>query len=161
VGIAALVEVTPPPIAFPDTMIRVCVSDSSMLKRLFVLLWNSPSLRPRIRGKAKTTAGIYKVNQEDIGGTPIPLPPAGEQERLLAVADRQLSASAALAASLATSCGRAARLRQSILKWAFEGKLVEQDPNDQPASVLLELIRAERAAAGTPKARGRKKRSAN
>ena len=39
---------------------------------------------------------------------------------------------------------RAARLRQAILKKAFEGKLVPQDPNDEPASVLLERIRAAR-----------------
>jgi type I restriction enzyme S subunit len=40
-----------------------------------------------------------------------------------------------------------ARLRQAILKKAFEGKLVLQDPNDEPASVLLERIRAARANA--------------
>jgi len=39
----------------------------------------------------------------------------------------------------------AERLRQSVLKQAFEGKLVAQDPNDEPASVLLEKIRAKRA----------------
>lgn len=39
---------------------------------------------------------------------------------------------------------RISRLRQSILKSAFEGNLVDQDPTDEPASVLLARIRAER-----------------
>lgn len=50
---------------------------------------------------------------------------------------------------------RASRLRQSILKRAFEGKLVPQDPNDEPASVLLDRIRAARAAQNPPRAQKR------
>jgi type I restriction enzyme, S subunit len=50
---------------------------------------------------------------------------------------------------------RAERTRQSILKSAFAGKLVPQDPNDEPASVLLKRIRAERAARPGP-VRGRR-----
>ena len=37
------------------------------------------------------------------------------------------------------------QLRNSILQWAIQGKLVPRDPNDEPASVLLERIRAEKA----------------
>ena len=49
-------------------------------------------------------------------------------------------------AVIAANLARAERLRQSILKQAFEGKLAPQDPNDEPASVLLEQIRAKRQA---------------
>jgi len=50
---------------------------------------------------------------------------------------------------------RSAALRRSVLKAAFEGKLVPQDPSDEPASVLLDRIRAEREAAPKPAGRRR------
>ena len=50
---------------------------------------------------------------------------------------------------------RSAALRRAILERAFRGELVPQDPDDEPASVLLERIRAERAAAPKPKRRKR------
>src|SRR5439155_16287219 len=75
---------------------------------------------------------------------PLPLPPLPEQQRIVAEVERRLSVIDELEATFATNLKRADRLRQAILKRAFEGKLVPQDPTDEPASVLLERIRLER-----------------
>ena len=85
----------------------------------------------------------------------IPLPPLHEQ---IAIADR-LEAAFTRADRLEAEAARARalldRLEAAILAKAFRGELVPQDPNDEPASVLLDRIRAERAAAPKPK-RGRR-----
>jgi type I restriction enzyme S subunit len=84
------------------------------------------------------------INLEILSDLAIPLPPLAEQDQIVAEVDRRLSVSDEIEATLDADLKRAERLRQSILKRAFEGKLVLQDPNDEPASVLLERIKAER-----------------
>ena len=61
--------------------------------------------------------------------------------------ERRLSVIQQAEATVTASLARAERLRQSILKQAFSGQLVPQYQDDEPASVLLERIRAEREAA--------------
>ncbi len=64
-------------------------------------------------------------------------------------------ASSRLAGQVRDAMRRSVSLRRSILAAAFSGQLVSQDPDDEPASLLLERIRSERAA-GTPAKRTRR-----
>lgn len=75
----------------------------------------------------------------------IPLPPPREQERILADIEQMRYASKILQRELSHAERKAQVLRRSLLRCAFTGQLVPQDLVDEPASVLLERIRTERA----------------
>lgn len=145
VGIGGLVRQVDSAVAFPDTMIRFRLNEQ-VLKQYFSRVWNSSVVRKQVEKSARTTAGIHKVNQQDLSACVIPLPPLAEQCRIVAEVERLLSVAQQVEATVDASLARAERLRQSILKQAFSGKLVPQDPDDEPASALLERIKAEREA---------------
>ncbi|MGD0273928.1 MAG: restriction endonuclease subunit S [Gaiellaceae bacterium] len=88
----------------------------------------------------------------------IPTPPLSDQRRIVAEVERRLSLVDALAAATTAALKRSGALRRSILERAFTGKLVPQDPTDEPASVLLERIKTEQAAE-TPARKTRRSRS--
>jgi len=91
--------------------------------------------------------GVRGVNIGDLRRMPIPLPPLADQRRIVAELEQQLSLIDALRAAVESAQKRSAALRRAILERALRGELVPQDPADEPASVLLERIRADRAAA--------------
>ena len=76
----------------------------------------------------------------------LPIPPLEEQRFIVEEVERRLSVVDKLEATVEENLKQAAGLRQSILKRAFSGELVPQDPDDEPADVLLERIREEREA---------------
>lgn len=91
---------------------------------------------------------------------PIPAAPLSEQHQIMSEIERCFSVADAIEKDVEQSLKQAERLRQSILKRAFEGKLVPQDPTDEPAEKLLEHIRAERARIeAEKKATGKTRRS--
>ena len=92
--------------------------------------------------------GRPNLNAPTVEALPIPLPSLAEQHRIVAEVERRLSVVTELEKQVEAALRRAERLRQAILKHAFEGKLVPQDPNDEPASALLARIKAERSGQG-------------
>ena len=84
----------------------------------------------------------------------VPLPPLTEKKRIIEEVERRLSVIDALEGTLDANLARAERLRQAILKRAFEGRLVPQDPSDEPASDLLEKITTKRKTSRESAERG-------
>jgi type I restriction enzyme, S subunit len=99
--------------------------------------------------EGKQTTNLASLNSTKLRRLPVPVPPNAEQAAISTEVERHLSEIDSSDNIVRASLQRLSRLRQAILKWAFEGKLVEQDPKDEPASVLLDRIRQERASAAT------------
>jgi type I restriction enzyme, S subunit len=110
----------------------------------YVSYYGNSEAQDYFLAQAKQTTNLASINMSKLGALPVPLPPLVEQHRIVEELECRLSIIDGLERSLETSLQRADTLRQKVLQDAFTGKLVGQDPNDEPASKLLERIKAER-----------------
>lgn len=119
----------------------------------------SPLAQQWLKARSKTTAGQTNLTLEVCRNLPFPLPPTDEQRKLVSKLDAALESILNQSQSIEVAFKQAAAQRKNILKSAFSGQLVPQDPGDEPASLLLERIRAERqkGESSTKKHSSRKK----
>ena len=98
----------------------------------------------------KSGQAFYNLSREKLMNLPIPFPPYAEMKRIIIKLSTLLSKANEYSKiekeNLILNNSFPDSLKKSILQEAVQGKLVPQDPNDEPASVLLERIRAEKQA---------------
>lgn len=146
-------------VAFASYLIRARPDRSRVDPRFAVIALSTPVSRALIESKAATTAGQYNLNLAALRSLPVPLPSIDEQRSIVAEVERRLTIAGAMDAEIDRALRRSTALRRSILEQAFSGKLVAQDPSDEPASALLERIAAQRAKAGQDTGRRPRRRA--
>jgi type I restriction enzyme S subunit len=133
--------------AFASYLIRARPDASRLDSRFAVIALSTPASRSLIEAKAATTAGQYNLNLAALRALPVPLPPIEEQRAIVAEVERQLSVIDAMDAQIDRATRQIRTLRRAILARAFRGELAPQNPDDEPAGVLLARIASQRAAA--------------
>ena len=144
-GVFGMVKSVPQRTLHPDKLIRMKPILGVRLGAWMEVCGNVGLSRSHLVSRVKTTAGQTGISGEDLKKTPIPLPPFAEQEAALAILDERQQAIGELEVPMDIAIKQSTAQRKNILKAAFSGQLVPQDPNDEPASALLARIRAERA----------------
>ena len=122
-------------------ILRPC---SQLLPRFLMAQLMSPPFRERL-GLKKTGSTVSGISSRNFRPVSLAVPPLSEQETTSDEVDDMLSVVDSAASIVAAGPARAAGLRQTILRRAFEGGLVPQNLNDEPAERLIERIRAARA----------------
>ncbi|NNM70579.1 MAG: type I restriction endonuclease subunit S [Gallionella sp.] len=133
-------------IAYCDHFIRFKLFNNIVSPSYVQHFFNTHGVRRYVELNKVSSAGQNTVNQEMLSTAKVAICCLEEQKAIVGLLEEKLSEVDQLEQTIATSLQQAEALRQSILKKAFSGQLVAQDTNDEPASVLLERIKAERDA---------------
>jgi type I restriction enzyme S subunit len=125
----------------PDSLVALHSAPAPLLRFAEAFLRTK---KLSLRVGASASGGQPNINLEMLQPLPVPLPPLREVEAIIELVEEQLSVLEHLKDDLDAKLQSARMLRHSILRQAFTGRLVAQNPGDEPASELLKRIAAER-----------------
>jgi type I restriction enzyme S subunit len=128
-----------------DTVYRFRCKAGTVKPEYLEIAMNAPSVLGQLyyQKTGNVNSGV-NLTQARLLQIMVPVLPITIQEQVVNAVERCLSIAGSTKQSVLAGIKRAARLQQGILKRAFEGKLVPQDPADEPAAILLERIKRER-----------------
>ena len=131
-------------IGFGSTEFHVIRLPEEQSRQFFFFYFLQQKFRQEAKRSMTGAVGLLRVPTDYMKKVPIPLPPLLEQQAIVFEIESRISVADEVQKIVTVELKRAEQLRQSILKKAFSGKLVPQDPNDEPASVLLERIKVQK-----------------
>ena len=161
IGRVAVWEGELPACGHQNHLIRVRLATKSA-PRFFLQFLLSPLGRDLIVKESSSTSGLHTLSISKVSNLIVPVASSSEESEVVVQIEERLSKVYKALEEVDTQLARSKALHQSILMKAFAGQLVAQDPNDEPASVLLDRIKAEKEQAGknrAPTKRIRKKRT--
>jgi type I restriction enzyme, S subunit len=124
-------------------LIKVSINQEVLSPKYFVYLFQGGKVRQQVFNLCKGSSRAF-LNQTILKSLDFPYCPLPEQNAIVAEIESRLSVCDKIEESIEQSLIESESLRQSILKKTFEGKLVPQNPSDEPALKLLERIKAEK-----------------
>ena len=127
-----------------QALMRVRINDRILNRHFFAKLFESAFFQRRILSDAKGTAMMNLAGIKELNMVPVAVCSPNEQKEIDELLEATLSEIDQCEQIVATSFQHTDAFRQSILKKAFSGKPVLQDPNDEPATVLVDRISAEK-----------------
>jgi type I restriction enzyme S subunit len=144
------------PVYYPDKLIRVRLNSiAAELSPFFEAALNLGACRKFIDSEIKTTAGQHGISGSSLMRAPVPIPPPREASLIISLLNEALPVEANGRGGIRAAHQLSQTQRQSILKSAFAGELVPQDPADEPVSALLARLRQSPVAQMRSHCRGR------
>ena len=127
-----------------QALLKIVLEEDLIIDKLFLYLFRAEFFQRKVLKETRGSAMKNIASVEDIKNINVLLPSNEEQEQILQEIETRLSVCDKLEETVQKSLEKIKYLRQSILKKAFEGKLVLQNPEDEPAEKLLERIKQEK-----------------
>ena len=143
VGKSALIPMNIEECVFESKNIRLRLK-TKYINPQFVHLWLIFASKYYFYNHFQQTTGMASINQTQIKKLPIPFCSTNEQKYIVSKIESIFGNIDSIEKQVNDAIRSLNTLKQSVLKLAFEGKLVPQDPNDEPASVLLEKIKLQK-----------------
>ena len=159
IGRVALWEGEIPACGHQNHLIRVRLATKST-PRFFLQFLLSPLGRDLIIKVASSTSGLHTLSISKVSNLIVPAASYAEESAVVVQIQEKLSNIEKALEEVDMQLVKSKSLRQSILRKAFSGQLVAQDPNDEPASALLNRIKAEKTAQSQRNTRAKRRRTA-